>query len=78
MSQEVYVQDRNVEPDKISRIIYLIMFWSVTSRSSNGKWTIAWENLSFGLASLKKQVDLSYANADPEVWTPPPLENHKF
>ena len=36
-----------VEPDKISRIMYLIMFWSVTSRSSNGKWAIAWENLSW-------------------------------
>ena len=30
-----------------------------------------------GLASLKKQVDLSYACADPEVRTPP-LEIHKF
>ena len=39
----------NVEPDKISRIMYLIMFWSVTSRPSNGKWAIAWENLSFGI-----------------------------
>ena len=52
--------------------MYLIMFWSVTSRSSNGKWTIAWENLSFriGLTEDLKiwmpQVDLSYTCADPE------------
>ena len=44
----------NVEPDKISRIMYLIMFWSVTSRSSNEKWAIAWENLSFGIGFTVK------------------------
>ena len=56
----------NVEPDKISRIMYLIMCWSVTSRSSNGKWAIAWENLSFGIGFTED------ACADPEVRTPSP------
>ena len=48
ISYKVPVRMYNIEPGKISRIMYLIMFWSVTNCSSNGKWAIAWENLSFG------------------------------
>ena len=58
----------NVEPDKISRIMYLIMFWSVTSRWSNGKWAIAWEKLSFEIGFTEE----ASGSADPEIRTHPP------
>ena len=63
----------NVEPDKISRMMYLIM---LVARAMKNEPLHKKTCLS-GLAPLKKQVDLSYACADPEVRTPP-LEIHKF
>ena len=70
----------NVEPDKISRIMYLIMFWSVTSRSSNEKWAIAWENLSFGIDFTEEasgSIIRMRGSRGPDR-PPPPLEIHKF
>ena len=58
----------NVEPDEISRIMYLM---SLVARAMKNEPLHEKTCLS-GLASLKKQVDLSYACADPEVRTPPP------
>ena len=65
---KIPVRMYNVEPDKISRIMYLIMFWSVTMENE----PLHEKTCLSGLASLKKQVDLSYACADPEFPDPPP------
>ena len=86
---KVPVRMYNVEPDKISRIMYLIMFWSVTSRSSNEKWAIAWENLSFGIGfTVKASGSIirmrGSRGPDPHPWkftksiltfAPPPWKN---
>ena len=68
----------NVEPDKISRIMYLIMFWSVTSRSSNGKWAIAWENLSYGIGFTEEasgSIIRMRGSRGPDPPPPPPHGN---
>ena len=89
ISYKVPVRMYNVEPDKISRIMYLIMFWSVTSRSSNQKWAIAWENLSFGIGfTVKASGSIirmrGSRGPDPHPWkftksiltfAPPPWKN---
>ena len=56
----------NVEPDEISRIMYLM---SLVARAMKNEPLHEKTCLS-GLPSLKKQVDLSYACADPEVRNP--------
>ena len=89
ISYKVPVRMYNVKPDKISRIMYLIMFWSVTSRSSNEKWAIAWENLSFGIGfTVKASGSIirmrGSRGPDPHLWkftksilsfAPPPWKN---
>ena len=68
ISDKIPVRMYNVEPDKISRTMYLIMFWSVKMENE----PLHEKTCFSGLASLKKQVDLSYACADPEFPPPPP------
>ena len=80
---KVPVRMYNVKPDKISRIMYLM---SLVARAMKNEPLHEKTCLS-GLASLKKQVDLLYVCADPEIRTsspwkftssiltsPPPLE----
>ena len=71
ISDKIPVRMYNVEPDKISRIMYLIMFRNVTMENE----PLHEKTCLSGLASLKKQVDLSYACADPEFTDPPPPGN---
>ena len=49
ISDKIPVSMYNVEPDKISRIMYLIWSHVPVLKCYNGKWAIAWENLSFGI-----------------------------
>ena len=58
--------------------MYLIMFWSGTSRTSNEKWAIAWENLSFGIGFTEEASGSIIRMRGSRGPDPPPLEIHKF
>ena len=68
ISDKIPVRMYKVEPDKISRIMYLIMFW----RCHNGKWAIAWENLSFGIGFTEEASGSIVRMCGSRVPGPPP------